>query len=135
MATNLTHITVGDKLAIENPARRVNSYEPSHIILVVDRESATQVACRRANGLGGEWRFRKSDGKQIGENYRYAEIATPELLAKVAEQTERQARELSARTALNDLSGKHLHQLHLTLEQTEALAKAWAEIKAMKPAA
>lgn len=39
---------------------------------------------------------------------------------------------VAARAKLNDLEGKHLHQLKLTLEQTEALAAAWTEIKAMK---
>jgi len=128
---DLSNIKVGDKLALREKSSGWGYYSISHRILVVDRITATQVLCVNEQGGSGEWRFRKSDGKEIGENYSHAELATDELLSSVNEQRSRLARHLAARRKLNDLEGKHLHQLDLTLEQTEALANAWLEVKAM----
>lgn len=130
---DLSHIKVGDKLALSE-RNRWQEHAPTHRLLIVERVTATQVCCLNAHGGGGEWRFRKSDGKQIGENYRYAEIVTPDLAADIDAKQNAYLRDRAARNLLNDLEGKHLHQLKLTLEQTEALAMAWTAIKAMKPA-
>lgn len=131
MTSYLTNIKVGDLLAVRNTGNRWNKYSPKHKLLIVERITATQVCCRADTGLG-EFRFRKSDGKQVGESYTYAEIATPELIDGVRSDAAKMERNMAARAKLNDLEGKHLHQLKLTLEQTEALAAAWTEIKAMK---
>ena len=135
MAVDLTNIKVGDKLAIRVKGSSWSKFPISHHILVVDRETDTQVVCVSERNGGGEWRFRKLDGKQIGEDYSHAELATDELIAKIHEQYALSQRDSVARRALSDLEGKPLHKLDLTLEQTEALAKAWTEIKAMKVAA
>lgn len=135
MTTNLENIKVGDMLAVREKGNSWREYAPTHKILIVDRITATQVCCSNEQGGSGEWRFRKSDGKQIGESCSYAEIPTQELLDKVQATTKLQARNQAARLQLMDLAGKELHQLKLTLEQTEALAVAWTAVKAMKPAA
>ncbi len=129
MATDLTKTLPGDTLAI----RQTKSWSAGadYLLLLVVRCTDTQVICTNKNTHAGEWRFRRKDGKRIGEHYQYAEIATPELIAKIQHQAELAARNLAARQQLNDLEGKHLHQLKLTLEQTEALAMAWTAIKAM----
>lgn len=131
---DISHIKIGDTLALSERDRSW-APSPSHRLLSVFRVTATQVCCTDDRTGAGEWRFRKSDGRLIGEDYVYAEIATPELIASVKDQRERLARHRKAREAVNDLEGKHLHQLHLSLEQLEALAMAWTTIKAMKPAA
>ena len=135
MRVDLTNIKVGDLLAVREKGNSWREYAPSHKILIVDRITATQVCCSNERGGSGEWRFRKSDGKQIGESYSYAEIPTHELIDSVRATTALQARNWAARSQLMDLAGKELHQLKLTIEQTEALAMAWTAIKAMKPAA
>lgn len=128
---DLSNIKVGDKLAMREKGSGWGRYSISHRILVVERVTATQVVCLNENGGGREIRFRKSDGREIGESYSYAEPATEELLSSINEQRSRLARHLAASRELSDLEGKHLHQLNLTLGQTEALAKAWLEVKAM----
>lgn len=130
---DLTHIAIGDMLALAEPSTGSWAPSVSHRLLVVERVTATQVCCTDDRNYFGEWRFRKSDGKLIGRNYKWAEIATPELIASIKAQRDAVERHKKAREALGDLEGKHLHQLKLNLEQIEALAKAWTEIKAMKP--
>lgn len=132
MTTNLENIKVGDMLAVRERGYRWSQYSPRHKLLVVDRITATQVCCKHEQGGNAELRFRKSDGRQVGGSYTYAEIATPELIDGVRSDAAKMDRNMAARAKLNDLEGKHLHQLKLTLEQTEALAAAWTEIKAMK---
>ena len=127
---DLNHVKVGDTLAIAEHNRWQGT---SHRILTVDRITATQVCCCSAENGCGEWRFRKSDGKQIGKDYIYAQIGTPELIAKVKAQVELSRRTSVARGMLDDLEGKYIHQLKLSLEQLEALAMAWTAIKAMTP--
>lgn len=133
MTTDLTNIKVGDLLAVRDTSNRWNRHSPKHKLLIVERTTATQVCCRPETSRG-EFRFRKSDGRQIGKIYAYAEIATPELIDEVRADIARMSRDMAARAQLNDLAGKELHQLNLTLEQTEALAMAWTAIKAMKTA-
>lgn len=127
MGINLDHIKVGDKLALRNKNVSWDKFAITHRILLVDRVTATQVSA-------GNVRFRKADGKVLGEDYVYTEEVTDGMIAMLAEQHSRRSRDQAARALLNDLEGKHLHQLHLTLEQTEALARAWTDIKAMKAA-
>lgn len=132
MHVNLDHIKTGDKLALRSRNSRYSGLGASHILLVVQRTTATTLCCQAADGIGNrEWKFRKADGKEIGQDYSHAEIATPELVASISAQLAIQARDLAARTALADLEGKHFHQLQLTLEQKEALAAAWTQVKAM----
>lgn len=133
VATDLTHIKVGDKLALKELGSRTNCFAVDHRILVVSRLTATQACCVDVRGFGGEWRFRLSDGKEIGEGYSHAEIATPQILAKNEAQLDAANRLRSAESDLSDLFDKCAHQLKLSLEQTEALAKAWLEVKAMSP--
>lgn len=129
---NLDEVKVGDKLALRKKGSSwSNEFAVTNRILVVSRITKTQVLCRGASGGTHEWRFRKSDGKEIGEDYSYAEIATDELIAENTAQHARAARDNAARAALSDLDGRYIYQLGLTLEQKEALAKAWVEIKAM----
>lgn len=135
MQVDLTKIKVGDMLAVRVTNPQWNQHTPRHKLLVVERITAAQVCCRDERGGSAEWRFRKADGKQIGESYTFAEIATPELIEEVRAAFARTRRLMGARAKLNDLDGARLHRLNLTLEQTEALAKAWTEIKAMVPAA
>lgn len=131
---DLTHIKTGDMLALAEPNRGFGDFRVTHRLLIVDRTTNNQVVCRDEAGFSGEWRFRKSDGKQVGQDYSHAELGTPELIARVRAQREVAKRASTARFALNDLEGKHLHQLNLTIGQLEALAMAWTAIKAMKSA-
>ena len=132
MRVDLANIKVGDVLALRERGNSWRKHAPSHKLLIVERITATQVCCRREQGWSGEWRFRRSDGKQIGESYSYAEIPTHELIDSVRATMALQARNQAASSQLMDLAGKELHQLNLTIEQTEALAMAWTAIKAMK---
>lgn len=131
MATDLSNVQVGDKLALRNRRSQGEWFTPPYRILVVERITATQVGCRDERGGSGEWRFRKSDGKQFGENYVHAEIATNEVLAAVALHVNHYKRRTEAQNKLKDLIGKEYHQLGLSLEQIEALAKAWEEVKSI----
>lgn len=131
---DLTHIKLGDKLALPQRYRGLGELAISHRLLEVDLITPTQVGCTDAISRTGSWRFRKKDGKQVGEGYVYAEIATPELIESLERQRSNRRRDLKARSMLCDLEGKYLHNLMLTLEQKEALAMAWTAIKAMKAA-
>lgn len=130
----LTETKVGDMLALgESPTW--DKVAPRHRLLIVERLTASQVCCRDEQGGAGEWRFRKSDGKLIGHHYRYAQAATPELVAATKAARAMHERIRVAKRDLSDLECKPLHQLNLNIEQLEALAKAWTDIKAMRPAA
>ena len=127
---DLTNIKLGDTLAIR---KRGSWRGVSYRLLIVDRITSTQVCCKNAEGGGGEWRFRKSDGKQIGEKCSYAQLGTPELIDQTNKQVEQERRRVAAFYAVSDLGNHVMHGL--SLEQLEALAMAWTAIKAMKPAA
>lgn len=128
---DLSSVKVGDKLALRVKGSNWESYVPTHRILIVERVTATQVGCRNALGGSGEWRFRKSDGKEVGEDYSYAEIATQELLDAQDALRAKRNRFTAACAQLNNLFGKERHQLKLSLEQLEALAKAWVDVQAL----
>lgn len=129
MSVNLQHIQVGEELAV----RYRNSLSPvSHRLLIVDRLTALHVVCRDANGQAGEWRFLKATGKQVGEDFRYAEIATPELVASIKEQSLLGKRRREAMAVVNSINTQSINML--SVPQLEALAKAWQDIKAMDPA-
>lgn len=125
---SLAHVKDGDYLALRN---KFGTSDVTHRLLVVERTTASQVICRDAHGQCGERRFRflKSNGKQLGEQYRYAEIATPELIASLQDQADTARRRYIAFGIANQITSKALHEL--TLPQIEALAKAWTDIKAM----
>lgn len=129
---DLTQLNVGDNLAIEETARDWSGRTfTAYRLLVVERVAAQQVMCVNAKDGSGDYRFRKTDGKRIGKEYSYAVPVTQELMATIESQRSLMKRQRDVREALQDLEGKCLHQLKLTLEQAEALAKAWGEIKAM----
>ena len=101
-------------------------------LYTVSRLTATQAI---AVGERGELRVHLKNLRVVGEDYTYAAIATEALQAKHAAQVAELARFRAANALVADLIGKELHQLKLTTEQLEALAKAWVEIKAMAPQA
>lgn len=105
----------------------------THELFKVLKLTETQAITQSNRQLGGDVRFRLSDLKVVGENYRYVHIATQELIDEIARQHAEVDRYNKARGALTGLIGKELHQLNLTTEQIEHLAKAWAEVKAMTP--
>lgn len=127
---SLVDVKHGDQLAIR---QKFGASDVTHRLLVVERTTAEQVVCRDAGGQAGEWRFLKSTGKQLGEQYRYAEIATPELIASLQEQADTARRRSIAFGVAYEITSRALHEL--TLPQIEALAKAWTDIKAMGAAA
>ena len=126
MATDLTHIKVRDILATRRHDDR-GRYPVSHRILVVEKLTATQVVCCEITAGRSEWRFNRGTGRKIGSSSSLdnAVIATPELLREHQQQREAANRGMRAEADLIDLFGKQPHQLKLSLEQTEALAKAW----------
>lgn len=138
MATDLTNIKVGDKLAMNKEPSWPGRARIDHRILVVDKLTPTQVTCKEdGNLVGGHiraWKFNRKTGRPVGGAASFfdrAFIATDEILLKHAEQVEYAARLWSAEADLQDLFNKHPNQLKLSLEQTEALAKAWLEVKAL----
>lgn len=127
---DLSNIKVGDQLAVRSK-NGWDEFAPTHQILLVERVTLTQVACRHARGASTEVRFRRSDGKQIGEDYVYAEVPSQELLERLAETLRKRLRYTASIAVLHSLFGKERHQLKLSLEQMEALAAAWQNVQAM----
>ena len=82
--------------------------------------------------LHSEIRVRIEDGRVIGgSRYSYMSVVTPEIRAEYEEQVSAFKRYRGAEIACADLFMKDLVNLKLTVEQLEALGKAWTEIKAM----
>lgn len=104
----------------------------SHALYTVSRVTPTQAI---AVGERGEIRVRRSDLGVVGQSYAHAAIATDEMQAKHAAQKQELTRFRAACQQTDDLIDRPLHQLKLSTEQLEALAKAWVDIKAMAPAA
>lgn len=125
---NVQDVKQGDMLAIPE---RSSISSVSYKLLIVQKVTATQACCVSDQGGAGEWRIRKSDGKVIGEDHLYAQVATPDLIETVKEQRALKARRDAANAMLRDLEGKNLHQLKLNLVQLESLAMAWTAVKAM----
>lgn len=133
MSTNkFENVKVGDSLAVKSDSDWGCYPKIAHRIFGVTKRTTTQLVAKLDRA---EIRVRTSDGKILGENYKYAEIATPELLAQNKAEREQRERFAVAARACGDLIGKELHQLKLSVAQLERLAEAWSEIKAMGPAA
>ena len=127
MSQDLTHISAGDKIAVDHSGRRP-SHAPqvTHHVFLVDRVTATQIVCM--NGRS-EIRFRRKDGGQIGESFCHAILATNEILETNSKEVAELQRWRSAVSALDSLIDKPLHKLGLSTDQLEKLAAAWAEIQ------
>jgi hypothetical protein len=131
---NLTHLKPGDKIATaNNTGWRSQSPAIAYELLTITRVTDSQVIAE--NQYFQQSRFRRVDGKKVGDSYVFAVEATPYLLDEHAKQVAEVARWSAASKATDDLMGKHLHQLKLNTAQLERLAAAWAEVKAMGSAA
>lgn len=130
MSKELTHISAGDKIAINNNSR-LHSHVPhvTHHVFLVDRVTATQIVCI---DRGTEIRFRRKDGCQVGEYFRHAIQATSEILEKNGKEVAELQRWRSAVSALDSLIDKPLNKLGLSTDQLEKLAAAWADIQKTK---
>lgn len=132
--SNLLHIAVGEMVAtrIRRTTMTSNRPQAGHHILRVVRKTATQaIAVPRFNDNGREVRFRLADGHIIGTSFDKVERATPQLIRKCDQVQAEQARWDAAYQSLTGLFGRHCHELKLTIEQMEHLAKAWQEVLAM----
>lgn len=127
----MNEIRPGTVLAVS--AANPISYYPrvTHILYTVSRVTPTQAI---AIGERGEIRVQLKNLRLVGKQYAHAAVATEEIQERHAAQVAELARWRAADAATNDLIGKPLHMLKLNTDQFEALAKAWAEIKAMRPA-
>lgn len=130
---NLTHIQPGDLIAV--PASNTNRWTRTplieHEIYRVIKRTATQAKAIRINGSMTIC-IRVADGKVIGQDYTRAVEVTPELVARHCEQTDLRQRHLVAERALEDLEHPLIRR-KLTIDQLEALAEAWEQIKDMGP--
>lgn len=132
MKTSLSHIKVGDKLVTER--KRQGCYNPAPLDYVfwdVLRVTATLIVCKMPGGTA-ELRVRRQDGKVITKGGTYAVQATPDVVERHQRQHQNHARYSAAVRSLADLIGMQHHELKLSVRQLEHLAKAWAEVKAMR---
>lgn len=127
---DLTGTQVGDVLAMKKDRGWGQCPSTSHTILDVTKRTETQITCV-TRGTYAIVKVRAKDGKVIGMDYRWAMIATPELLELNAAEQQRIDRYRGAYDDLNDLIDMPLHRLKLTIEQMEKLAAAWKDVKAM----
>ena len=132
MTTTLTHIQVGDLIAETNKERNWGDAPPitQHLYRVTKR-TPTQAEAVNVHHKHLTIRVRVSDGKIIGTDYSTAVFATPEIIAQHNAQVAALNRWREARSRLQDLEGRYLHQLRLTVEQMEVLAEAWERVKSM----
>lgn len=128
---NLNNLKVGDKIAIPSMGRSFSSTVPriDYEIFAVTRKTQSLLFVEHQDGRLR--RIRIKDGKRIGDDYVYAVEATPELIAEHQSQVDELERYRQAASSLDDLMGRPLHRLALSLEQTERLADAWLEVKKM----
>lgn len=132
MAAPLTHLNIGDYVATTGERDGLSSFRPqvTHNLWQIQKKTTTQMTCQIVGGTR-EIKVRIADGKIIGQNYRNAIEATPEIIAARNEQARERNRYIKAERDLDDLIGKGLHLLNLSTAQIEALAAAWVKIKAM----
>ena len=121
-------IRPGTVLALNERSYASHCPRVTHSLWTVSRVTQTQAI---AAGERGEIRVRLEDLKVVGKDYTRAAIASEEIQAQHAAQVQELSRFRAAVKATDDLIGRELHQLKLNTKQLEALAKAWAEIKAM----
>lgn len=131
--TTTPNIRPGAVLAVAERSHGISHWpKVTNNLYTVSRLTATQAI---AVGAHGEIRVHLKNLRVVGEDYTYAAIASDELQARHAAQVAEVARYSAANKLVDDLIGRHLHQLKLTTEQLETLAKAWVKIKAMAPTA
>jgi len=131
--TTTPDIRPGTVLAVAERNHGISHWpKVTQSLYTVSRLTATQAI---AVGEHGELRVHLKNLRVVGQDYTYAGIATEELQAKHAAQIAEVARYRAADALVADLIDRPMHQLKLTTEQLEALAKAWVEIKAMAPQA
>ena len=99
-------------------------------VLEVTKVTATQLVCGPCGNLTK--RFRREDGGEVGQHFRYAVEATPEILAEYDAQLQVKRRWQKATETLDTLIDKPLHKLGLDTDQLEKLAEAWVEVQKMK---
>ena len=130
---NLTHIQVGYLVAVPtfHANRWTRTPQIEHEIYRVTKRTETQAQAETLTGRA-TIRIRVADGKVIGENYKRAIEATPELVARHEAQIEHRKRHLVAERKLEDLEQALLRRM-LTTVQLEAIAEAWEQVKAMGP--
>lgn len=122
-------IRPGTVLALSERGYFTSHYpKVTHSLWTVSRVTKTQAI---AAGERGEIRVRLEDLKVVGKSYTHAAIASEEVQAQHAAQVQELWRFRAAAELTSDLIDRPLHQLKLSTAQLEALAKAWAEIKAM----
>ena len=128
----MSHLTlfdlkVGDKVAIPVKNRMYDSIVPEYNIHVVERMTATQAVLSR------NVRIALKNGSIVGNAHHFnrARVATEDLLTKHRQQVDFFNRHTAAANALADLPAALDSRSALTLAQKEALAKAWADVKAM----
>lgn len=132
--TDLSNIKPGDKLAIISHSNRYmdrGAPHVTHVIFTVERKTQTQIVLSRGPNSSEAARVRIKDACVIGKPYTKAVEATPEILAEHKAQVEALRHYRMTTSVLSDLMGKQLHQLNLSIQQIEHLAKAWEEVKAM----
>lgn len=131
MAKTLKDLTVGDKIFKKTPYRNAYDFMPcvDHEIHTIVRTTPTQLITDRGIRV-------RHDGRPVGGSYfNNFEVATPEMIAENEKQLAARERYRKAVASVDDLINRPLHHLKLTTEQLERLAEAWAEVKAMAPAA
>jgi hypothetical protein len=127
---DLSHLTIGQTVALRIRDSRSLPGRPrlAHRLLVITKETATTFEAQHS---GRTIKVRKKDGKVLGQDYEYIIEATPEIIDDYHATAALITRDQAAQHACADLIDRPLHQLKLSTEQLEALAKAWTEIKAM----
>ncbi len=105
---NLTGLKVGDYVAIPNRNSFYDKLAITYSLKQIERVTGTQLVC-------GSYRIRRSDGRMIGETYRDAVIATPELIRENQEQTKARDRWYTASRRC-DLIEDALAKRKLTVE-------------------
>ena len=131
MAKSLEHLNVGEKIARRNPYRYAYVTPcVDHEIHTITRKTPTQLITDRGIRV-------RHDGRLVGGSsyFDIFEVATPEMIAENEKQLAARERYRKAVASVDDLINRPLHHLKLTTEQLERLAEAWAEVKAMAPAA
>ena len=133
MQNDLSHLKVGDTIAIPNTERNWRSNTPpiTHRLYRVTKRTPTQAEAVNVHDEHRVVRVRVSDGKQIGKNYSRAVAATPDIIAQHNTEVAALNRWNKARARLGDLEGTQLRRHDLTIEQMEVLADAWDRVKAM----
>ena len=121
----------GDLIAVPNDERPWAGIPVvSHRLYRVTRRTAAQAEAESID-THRTIRVRVKDGKVIGKDYTRAVVATPQIVEEHNDQVRTLKRWLDATKRLEDLDGKNIRRLGLSIEQMDALADAWDQIKGM----